>query len=98
MKGEYIALIIICVIIILIVISFAPGIKFPRRLHRRRVMLSDHKIMVVQGDVKKGDILLLNNVPIGTVIAVNSHRDNTVCVMSNPINVSPQYIDILTKF
>lgn len=97
MKGEYIALIIICIILLLIVFTFNPSIKRPRRLHRRRVVLSDYRVMVIQGDVKKGDIILLDNVPMGTAINVRTLHDCTVCVMSNPINVAPQYVDIVTK-
>jgi hypothetical protein len=93
----YLATVLLILVLFVFFYRFIPKPEMPYRIHRRRVLAIDHKIMVISGEkVKAGSLVLYDNVPIAEVLSSRNAKENvSYLILSNVIRDNPKQVDIL---
>ncbi len=93
----YFAIVIIIVVAIIFFYRQLPKTNMPYRLHRRKVFITNHRLMIIAGDkIKSGSILLDNNIPVAEVERSRKYEQNkTIVILNQPIKKNLKCVDIL---
>ena len=93
----YFAVVIIIIVVIVFFYRQLPKTNMPYRLHRRKVIITNHRLMIIEGSkIKPGSILLDNNIPVAEVERSREYKEGTTIVILNqPIKKNLKCVDIL---